>query len=126
MSLTKIAILCCHYTNEATAEDFSGIPALIEVRRFPCSGMIEVADILRALEDGAEAALIAVCEMGQCHNRVGNLRAQKRVQAAQKILEEIGIDPRCIRLAFIPRLDTGVLVKEVQETYETLLDIIAH
>ncbi len=125
MSLIKIAILCCHYTNEATAEDFTGLPALIEVRRFPCSGLIEVVDILKALEEGADGVLVAVCETGKCHNRIGNLRAEKRVFAARQILEEIGLEPEILRLAKIPRLDTGALVEETKKTCEVLLDILS-
>ncbi len=125
MSLTKITILCCHYTNEAGEEDFAGIPACIEVRRFPCSGKIEVVDILRAFLDEAEAVLVAVCEKNKCHNQVGNLRAEKRVSLTQSLLAEIGLEPQRLRLAWIPRLDTGALVEEVKNMYEVLVDILS-
>lgn len=123
MSGWKIAILCCHYTNEATAEDVADIPAQIEIRRFPCSGRIEVADILRAFENDAEAVLVAGCERGSCHNRSGSLRAEKRVEAARRILEEIGMEPERVQMAFIPRLDTGAFVAAAKDTFEKLLEI---
>ncbi len=123
MSEMKITILCCHYTNQATAEDFAGIPAKIEVKRYPCSGKIEVADILRALEDDAEGVLVAGCEKSSCHNRSGSQRAEKRTAAAQKILEEIGMEPVRVQMAFVPRLETGVLVEATKRLFETLLDL---
>ncbi|NPB09170.1 MAG: hydrogenase iron-sulfur subunit [Thermodesulfobacteria bacterium] len=123
MSEMKITILCCHYTNQATAEDFAGIPAKIEVKRYPCSGKIEVADILRALEDDAEGVLVAGCEKSSCHNRSGSQRAEKRTAAAQKILEEIGMEPERVQMAFVPRLETGVLVEATKRLFETLLDL---
>ena len=125
MSSTKITILCCHYTNEATAEDFAGIPALIEVRRFPCSGLIEVVDILRAFEGGAEAVMVAGCETGTCHNRLGSMRAKERVEAARKILQEIGMEPERVQMFFVPRLDSGAFVGACKEIFRTLLEISA-
>ena len=123
MSRWKLAILCCHYTNEATPEDMSDIPAEIELRSFPCSGRIEVADILRAFENDAEAVLVAGCEKGSCHNHSGSLRAEKRVEMARKILEEIGMEPERVQMAFVPRLDTGALVAAAKRTFEKLLEI---
>ncbi len=119
----KMAILCCHYTNQAQAEDLADIPAKIEVKRYPCSGRIEVTDILRAFEKDAEAVLVAGCEKGSCHNLSGSLRAEKRVEAARQILSEIGLEPERIQMAYIPRLETGVLVEAAKRTFEVLLDI---
>ncbi len=124
MSGWKITILCCHYTNEAMAEDLADIPAKIEIKSFPCSGRIEVSDILKALEAEAEAVLVAGCEKGSCHNRSGSMRAEKRVEAARKILEEIGMEPERVQMAFIPRLDTGAFVAAAKKTFEKLLDIL--
>ncbi len=124
MSETKITILCCHYTNEATTEDLAGIPARVEIKRFPCSGRIEVVDILRAMEEGAEAVMVAGCEMGTCHNKLGSLRASKRVKVAQEILQEIGLEPERIKMFFIPRLDTGAFIRACKQTLEALLEIL--
>ncbi|OAG27088.1 hydrogenase iron-sulfur subunit [Thermodesulfatator autotrophicus] len=123
MDKIKITILCCHYTNEATEEDFADIPAEIELKRYPCSGRIEVVDILKALEQGAEAVLVAGCENGTCHNRTGSTRAEKKVELAREILSEIDMDPQKVNMTFVPRLDSGALVAAVKETFEKLLRI---
>jgi len=123
MSEMKMVILCCHYTNEATKEDVADIPARVEIKRYPCSGRIEVVDILRAFEDDAEAVMVAGCEKGSCHNHSGSSRAEKRVEAARKILEEIGLEPERVQMAFVPRLDTGAFVEAAKKTFETLLEI---
>ena len=123
MSEIKIAVLCCHYTNEASGEDLADIPAQVTIRRFPCSGSIEVVDILRALEEEADAVLVAGCEKGSCHNRSGSLRAEKRVEAAREILQEIDLEPEVVQMAFVPRLDTGSFVEAVKKTFEKFLDI---
>ena len=123
MSETKLVILCCHYTNEAGQEDVADIPAKVEIKRFPCSGRIEVVDILRAFEEDADAVLVAGCEKGACHNHAGRLRAEKRGEAARKILQEIGMEPELLQMAFIPRLDTGTFVAATKKTFEKFLEI---
>ncbi|AEH46034.1 methyl-viologen-reducing hydrogenase delta subunit [Thermodesulfatator indicus DSM 15286] len=123
MLKSKLTVLCCHYTNEATSQDLSDIPAEIEIKRYPCSGRIEVVDILKAFEDGAEAVLVAGCEKGVCHNRTGSARAEKKVELAREILSEIDMNPERVRMAFVPRLDTGAFVAAVKDTFEKLLEI---
>ncbi|QJA05310.1 hydrogenase iron-sulfur subunit [Thermosulfurimonas marina] len=118
-----IGVLCCHYTNQAGEEDFRQIPGTVIVRRYPCSGHIEVADILKTFEEGAEAVLVAGCEKDKCHNLSGSLRAEKKVLGAQKILEEIGLEAERVRFAYLPRLDTGPFMAEVKKTFETALKI---
>ncbi len=123
MAETKLAILCCHYTSEVTPEDLATIPAKIKVIKFPCSGRIEVVDILHALEE-AEAVMVAGCEKDKCHNQVGSIRASKRVEAAKEILQEIGLEKELVQMFFLPRLDTGAFVEACKRTYETLLEIL--
>jgi len=121
MANLKIGILCCHYTNTSDEEDFKGLPVDVIMKRFPCSGHIEVADILKTFEEGAEAVLVAGCEKEACHNLSGSLRAEKRALGARKILEEIGLSGGRVRMAFVPRLDSGVFMNEVKSLFETTL-----
>ncbi len=123
MANITIGVLCCHYTNQAGEEDFRGIPGTVILKRYPCSGHIEVADILKTFEEGAEAVLVAGCEKDKCHNLSGSLRAEKKALGARKILEEIGLEPERVRFAFLPRLDTGPFMEEVKKTFETALNM---
>ena len=122
MGKPKIAILCCNYTNSATYEDFKDFPCEIVIKRFPCSGSIEIVDILKEFEDDAEGVLVCGCEKEKCHNKTGNLRAEKKVLGAKKYLEEIGINPERAQMAFVPRLDTGVFVEIVKDFVEEILN----
>ncbi|OAQ20877.1 hydrogenase iron-sulfur subunit [Thermosulfurimonas dismutans] len=123
MADIKIGILCCHYTNTSDEEDFKGLPADVIMKRFPCSGHIEVADILKTFEEGAEAVLVAGCEKDSCHNISGSVRAEKRVLGARKILEEIGLSGERVRMAFVPRLDSGTFMTEVKSLFEIALNL---
>jgi F420-non-reducing hydrogenase iron-sulfur subunit len=64
----------------------------------PCSGRIDPLHLLRALESGADMVYLITCPEGACRYREGNLRARKRVQYAQKLIEEVGLEGARIEL----------------------------
>ncbi len=123
MAVLTLGILCCHYTNTAGEEDFKGLPAEIIMKRYPCSGHIEVADILRTFEEGAEAVLVAGCEKEACHNLSGSVRAEKKVLGARKIIEELGLEGERVKMVFLPRLDSGAFMTETKAFLEKILNL---
>ena len=90
-----ILAFCCHFCAYAAA-DMAGAmrlqyPASVRVLRFPCTGKIEENYLLAAFEKGVDGVMIAGCLEGGCHFLEGNLRARRRVERVQKILDEIGV-----------------------------------
>lgn len=66
-------------------------PSDIKVIRIPCAGKLDIIHILRAFEKGADGVYAVGCLEGGCHFNNGNLRARKRIEEAQKILDSIGV-----------------------------------
>ena len=64
----------------------------------PCSGRIEALHLMRTLEAGADKVFLVTCPIGACRYQEGNLRARKRLEFAQKLLEEIGLEPERFEL----------------------------
>ena len=62
----------------------------LKVIGLPCSGKIDVPYLVKAFETGADGIVIITCELGQCRHLEGNMRAKKRVEAVDNLLEEIG------------------------------------
>jgi len=56
----------------------------------PCSGKVDIPYLVKAFETGADGVVIITCELGQCRHLEGNMRAEKRAEAVDKLLEEIG------------------------------------
>lgn len=73
-------------------------PANIKIVRVPCTGKVDIIHILRAFEKGADGVCVIGCLEGDCHFNSGNLRARKRVEQAQKILEVIGIGGKRVQM----------------------------
>lgn len=75
-----------------------------EVRRFssergyrlktislPCSGKVNILYLVKAFETGADGVILVTCRQGDCRYLEGNLRAKKRVEFVDALLEEVGL-----------------------------------
>ena len=56
----------------------------------PCSGKVDVPYLVKALETGADGVVVVACKKSECRHFEGSLRAHKRVEAVESLLEEIG------------------------------------
>jgi F420-non-reducing hydrogenase iron-sulfur subunit len=88
----------------------SGVSKLegVEVKTIslPCSGKIDIPYLIKAFETGADGAVIVTCKQNECKHLEGNLRANKRAEAVESLLEEIGMTKG--RMAVIMLKDGGV------------------
>lgn len=66
--------------------------------KMPCAGKVDIDYLLKAFAAGADGVLVLGCHPDNCKSQQGNEHAQWRVERAQTMLEEAGVDPR--RLAF--------------------------
>jgi F420-non-reducing hydrogenase iron-sulfur subunit len=98
----EIVAFCCRYCAYAAA-DLAGVmrlqyPPNIKIILLPCSGRLDVVEVLRTFEQGADGVLVAGCLEGDCHFQEGNLYARRRVEYIKKLLGEIGLDGRRIQM----------------------------
>ena len=88
----------------------SGVSKLdgVEVKTIslPCSGKIDIPYLVKAFETGADGAVIVTCKQNECKHLEGNLRANKRAEAVESLLEEIGMTKG--RMSVIMLKDGGV------------------
>ena len=112
--MSKIKGFCCNYTISVEPETLleEGIvPKGLEIERLPCTGRLEVPDILDAFSQGAEAVFVVGCNVDKCHNLSGSYRASKRVAYAKRILEELDMDPGLVDMFFADRGQTEPVVE---------------
>jgi len=57
----------------------------------PCAGKIDIPYLVKAFETGADAVAIVTCPQQKCLHIEGTARAQKRAEAVESLLEEIGL-----------------------------------
>jgi len=78
----------------------------VKMISLPCSGKIDVPYLVKAFETGADGAVIVTCKQNECQHLEGNLRANKRAEAVESLLEEIGMGKG--RMAVIMLKEGGV------------------
>lgn len=115
----KIKITVFHCIN--TFNDATTIPQSdddeIELAfiKLPCSSMVRDVFILRAFEAGADAVIVLVCPEGACRYVEGNLRAKRRVQRVQSLLDEIGLGSRRLSLFNVDPGDHKSILRIMQD-----------
>jgi len=94
--LPDIFAFCCAHSAYPAADSAGYLripyPENIRVIRVPCAGRVDVLHILKAFEKGADGVLVLGCHEEACRHISGNIRAKSRVQKANTLLEESGID----------------------------------
>ena len=90
-----VALFYCHNTLGSAEQDRRCLEhrfgESLRLYPLPCSGRLEPSHLGRALEEFADAAFVITCPKGECRYFEGNLRAGKRVQHVQNIIESIGL-----------------------------------
>lgn len=98
----QIVAFCCKYCAYAAA-DLAGsmrlsYPPNVKVIQIPCTGIVDIIHLLRAIEDGADGVYVAGCLEGECHFLTGNLRARKKLEYVKRTLTELGIEPERVEM----------------------------
>jgi F420-non-reducing hydrogenase iron-sulfur subunit len=96
----KISLFYC--SNTLTAEEIHFCNSKIEgiqinAISLPCSGKVNLLYLLKTIETGSDGAMVVTCKIGDCKYLQGNLRAQKRIEAVDDLLDETGFGKGCIK-----------------------------
>lgn len=81
----------------------------------PCSGKMDILYLTKAFETGADGVAIITCKQGECRYLEGDLRARKRAEAVDALLEETGLGKG--RIVIIQMKDGGIeqVFREVED-----------
>jgi coenzyme F420-reducing hydrogenase delta subunit len=96
----KISLFYC--SNSLSPEELSKCGERIKEMKLnsislPCSGKVNLLYLLKAIETGSDAVLLTTCKFGDCKFLQGNIRAEKRVEAVDELLNETGLGRNHIR-----------------------------
>jgi F420-non-reducing hydrogenase iron-sulfur subunit len=110
MSFTpNIQAFCCHYTSQQTIAEGKeglkqdGMPENVILNRLVCGGKLQISDLLKAFEDGADGVYFVGCPPDECHNVKGSLRAAKKVAAVRQALIELSVEPERVEMFHMER-----------------------
>jgi coenzyme F420-reducing hydrogenase delta subunit len=120
----KVLAFLCNWCSYAGA-DLAGVsriqyPPNVRVVRVPCSGRINPAFLLRALQNGADGVLVSGCHPGDCHYISGNLAARRKFALLKALLEHAGIEPERIQFTWVSASEGGRFAAIVQKVVEAV------
>ena len=122
-----IIAFCCNWCSYAGA-DLAGTsrlqyPPNVRIIRVMCSGMVHPNLVIESLTKGADGVIICGCHPGDCHYLEGNLKAEKRAEAIDLMLEDFGLEPERFRLEWVSASEGtrfAELMNEVTEEVKAL------
>jgi F420-non-reducing hydrogenase iron-sulfur subunit len=116
-----VAFFCnwCTYT----AADLAGVSRLkyapnARIIRLMCSGRADPQFILAAFSSGADGVLIGGCHPGDCHYSEGNLKTLRRFRLLKRMLHDLGIDEKRLRLEWISAAEGDKVRSVINEMVE--------
>lgn len=121
-SKVKINLFCCSTSFDPLelAQGNNGNGDELRIIPLPCSGKIDILYLTKAFETGADGVAVITCKKGDCQFLEGNLRAEKRVEAVDRLLDEIGLGKG--RILMMQMGDGGIeqLRKEVEDFHRRI------
>ncbi len=98
-------------------------PSAIRIIRVPCTGKVDVIHMLRAFEKGADGVCVVGCVEGDCHFKTGNLRARKRVEQVQKLLDSIGVGGERVKMYNLSSGEGPLFASYAEDIYEKIKEL---
>ena len=125
--IPKIITFLCNWCGYAGA-DLAGVsrfqyPPSIRIIRVMCSGRIQPALILDALNRGSDGVLVCGCHIGDCHYISGNEKAEERIKKTKKLLVLLRIQPERLRLEWVSSAEGAKFADVVKNFTEQIISI---
>ncbi len=123
----QILAFTCNWCSYAGA-DLAGVsrfqyPPNVRIIRLMCSARIDPLYVLEAFRNNADGVLMSGCHIGDCHYINANLQTERRYFALKEYLEQIGIEPERLQLAWISAAEGekwASVVKDIVEKVRKL------
>jgi F420-non-reducing hydrogenase iron-sulfur subunit len=122
----KTCIFYC--SNNLAADAFAGLchgweGDTIKTISLPCSGKVDVPYLIKAFETGADGVAIVTCPRNECRHFEGNLRAHKRAEAVESLLEEIGLSAGRMAVFECGQPGAGQVLGEIKQFIERVRNL---
>jgi coenzyme F420-reducing hydrogenase delta subunit len=119
----KIYLYYC--SNNLKIEELRQYCGELKTISLPCSGKLDLLYLVKAFETGAHGVVIVTCTFGECRHLEGNLRAQKRAESVDALLEEIGMGTGRIRIIQSQEGNTEQVIDAVKDFSARIGELLA-
>jgi len=88
--------------------------------RVMCSSRVDPQHILYAFRQGADGVFLGGCHPGDCHYVEGNYKTLRRITLLKIMLQDLGIDPKRLRLEWISAAEGKKFAETMDEFTEQI------
>ena len=92
----------------------------LKVIALPCSGKLNIPYLVKAFETGADGVMVVTCKREECQYVQGSLRAEKRMQAVDDLVDEIGLGRGRTCLVSLDDTGTAGIIKHIKRFSERI------
>jgi coenzyme F420-reducing hydrogenase delta subunit len=126
--VVKTYVFYC--SNNLEASQFAGLCQgsegdVVKTIGLPCSGKVDVPYLIKAFETGADGVAVVTCPKNECRHFEGNLRAHKRAEAVESLLEEIGMAAGRMAVFECGKQNAGRVVGEIRQFIDRVRNLPA-
>ncbi|RJX35506.1 MAG: hydrogenase iron-sulfur subunit [Desulfarculus sp.] len=115
----RLVLFACQNSALAAAGELSAgghaWPAGLVINPVVCAGRVGEHLIMKALELGARAVLVAGCHEGNCRSVTGNLRSRLRAGQCSRTLGRLGLAPESVQFLHLASNQPRVLAQAVAQ-----------
>lgn len=120
----KVVAFLCNWCSYAGA-DLAGVsriqyPPNVRIIRVPCSGRVNPAFIIKALQSGADGVLVSGCHPGDCHYISGNYFARRRFTMLKTLLEYVGVEPDRVHFSWVSAAEGVKFAQVVSQVVQSV------
>lgn len=123
----RILALVCQWSIRSEVE-WAGLQALqsdaLRLVNLPCSGRVDPAMILLALNQSADGVLVVGCREGECHYQRGTYLGRGKVMLLREMMAALGLPPERVRFAELGALDRDALRPLVAQFRQCLTEVL--
>jgi F420-non-reducing hydrogenase iron-sulfur subunit len=122
-----LAVFHCRWCQPDSEHVREMMPANVAERsvvgRLNCSARMEAEFAIKAFSEGYDGVVVIGCERGECHYRVGNEQAARRLRLLGDILALAGIYPGRLGVFWANPFDEDMIKRSVAEYVESVQEI---
>lgn len=121
----KIYVFYCSNSLEQNQlAGFSGVDGItVKIIGLPCSGKVDIPYLVKAFETGADGVIIVTCKQNECRHLEGDIRARKRAEAVESLLEEIGMGKGRMAVISLKEDKPEQIISELKDFFEKVRNL---
>jgi len=115
---------CSNSLEQDQLAGFSGLDGItVKTIGLPCSGKVDIPYLVKAFETGADGVVIVTCKQNECRYLEGDVRAQKRAEAVESLLEEIGMGKGRMAVINLKEDDPEQILGEIKDFFDKVRNL---